>query len=133
MSVIRCPMCGQRILGSDTVCKFCGYPMPNVTNNNQEYEAKRKLMLNRGLKNNLISGIVIAVIWDILTWYVPSGWPILTVNIFFLLISIWIFWWPLLSFLKTALPTWMAWLVSLLGWLLLFVGLRSLVDFIFRK
>jgi hypothetical protein len=126
-------MCGQRILGSDTVCKFCGYPMPNVTNNNQEYEAKRKLMLNRGLKNNLISGIVIAVIWDILTWYVPSGWPILTVNIFFLLISIWIFWWPLLSFLKTALPTWMAWLVSLLGWLLLFVGLRSLVDFIFRK
>lgn len=125
-------MCGKTILETETVCSQCGYPI-HAANHDQESDIKRKLFLNRALKNNLISGIILAVIWDILTWYVPTGWPITTVNIIFVLLSVWIFWWPFLSFLKTVLPTWMAWLVSLLGWAALFIGLRSLLDLIFGK
>jgi hypothetical protein len=85
----------------------------------------------RAIRNTFIFGVILAVVWEVLTWFVPKGWPMAVVNIFFFIISLWVFWWSLLSFLKATIPTWLAWVVSIMCWALLFIGLRLLLAFIF--
>jgi hypothetical protein len=97
----------------------------------EESVAIWRWFFGRAIKNTFVVGIILAVVWEVLTWFVPVGWPMAVVNILAFIVSLWVFWWPLLSFLKATVPTWLAWVVSILCWVLLFVGLRSLLAFIF--
>ena len=98
----------------------------------EESVALWRAFWGRAIRNTFIVGIIIAVVWEVLTWVVPEGWPMAVVNICAFIISLWVFWWPLLSFLRATLPTWLAWLMSLVSWALVFIGLRSLLAFVFQ-
>jgi hypothetical protein len=91
----------------------------------------RKRILARSYFNVFFFGIIIVVIWELLAHFIPEGWPMAVLNILAFIVSIWVFWWPLFSFMKVTMPAWLAALTSVLCWALLFIGVRSLIGAIF--
>ncbi|MBI2830796.1 MAG: hypothetical protein HYX79_00870 [Chloroflexi bacterium] len=79
----------------------------------------------RALRNIVIGGIVLAVIWGLLGWFVPEGWPMLVVNIICLLLSIG-FGLIMMQALKMVLPRWLSILLSALLWIFFFGLIRGL-------
>jgi len=131
MSSRSCPICGKRISEMDEYCPNCKNPLVNDGSIEESRIVFRKKILARGIRNSFIFGIILVIIWETVTRFVSVGWPMATVNISAFIISLWIFLWPLFSFLKVSLPIWLAGLTSILCWVLLFVGLRSLLALIF--
>jgi hypothetical protein len=87
-----------------------------------------KQFYHRAFRNTFILGIVLALVWLTLTIFVPVGWPMAVVNILFFLLSILLFCLPMQQLLKASLPTWLAFLSTILLWALIFVGIRSLLS-----
>ena len=82
-------------------------------------------MFWRSLRNILIGGLILAIIWGILGWFIPEGWPILIVNVICLLLSIG-FGWTMTMALRLVLPLWLSAIVSALLWILLFGIIQGL-------
>ena len=91
-----------------------------------------KQHLYKGIRNLFIYGIIFALIWGTLNIFVPEGWWMAAVNIICFLISILIFWWPLESFFKMTMPSWLAIIVATLLWGAIFMGLRSILLALFN-
>lgn len=128
---IRCPICGKRVSNIDAYCQNCKNPLVSGGSTEECRIAARKQILYRSFLNVFIFGIILAVVWEVLTHFVPTGWPMAVLNIITFIVSLWIFWWPLFSYMKVTMPTWLATLASVLCWTLLFIGIRSLIGFIF--
>jgi hypothetical protein len=79
----------------------------------------------KGFRNVMIGGLILTVIWIVLGHFVPLGWPITTVNIICLLLSLG-FAWTLIIILRQVLPWWLSAILSALAWVLLFGLIRGL-------
>jgi len=135
---MECPHCGAVIDKPDFVyCPNCGKQLMNRQDDEQDLTPAQSVAIwrwfyGKAIKNTFIVGIILAVVWEVLTWVVPQGWPMSVVNIFFFIISLWVFWWPLFGFLKATVPAWLAWVISIVCWALLFIVLRSLLTVVFH-
>ena len=78
-----------------------------------------------GLRSLLIGGLILAVIWGILGWFVPEGWPMLIVNIICLLLSLG-FGMTVVSHLRQRLSLWLSGFIAGLLWVLIFGIIRGL-------
>ena len=79
----------------------------------------------KGLRNLFIGGVILLVAWIVLNSVLPYGWVMAIVNITFLLASL-IWGWFLSVAFNLVLPHWLSFILSLLVWALLFLGIRSL-------
>jgi len=127
----RCSICGKPITATDEYCPNCHNPLKSNGTSEVVHNEIRKQILAKSFVNVFIFGIIIAVIWEILSHFVPSGGGMLAVNIIGLILSLWIFLWPFYSYLRVTMPIWLSLLVSVLCWGVLFVGLRSLIGMFF--
>lgn len=75
----------------------------------------------------LTASVALIVIWEVLTRTIPEGWALVPVNIFFFLVSIVIGAFVYLPAIRKRIKSPLAWLLALLLWFIVFVGIRSLL------
>ena len=73
--------------------------------------------------------IIVTVIWTVVGHYVDSGWLLIVVNIVGFIMTAAILSAISLRALKVLMPTHFAWLCVLTTWIVVVVGLRSLIVF----
>lgn len=127
-NLASCPVCGKPAIKLNYLCNDCEDLLASKDADKDHISVLKKQIAKRSIRNVLVFGIMLAVTWELLSLIVPEGTPLLVVNIITLNISILIFWWPLLSYLRVTLSTRLAMLVSLTFWLALFVGLRFIPN-----
>ncbi|MFC2018848.1 hypothetical protein ACFLU4_02675 [Chloroflexota bacterium] len=81
---------------------------------------------SKALRNTIIANIVIVILWTMATYFLPSGWWIVVINILCLLGTLLIGWFSLQA-LKIFIPSWLSILISGVLWLLLIIGGRTLL------
>jgi hypothetical protein len=90
----------------------------------QSSPALRALWLTE-IRNIIIGLVVITIIWSTLSFVLPDGWWHLVINIVgFLLTGFWA--WSMKSPLALLTRGWLAWTISILIWLVMFLGLRTI-------
>jgi len=83
--------------------------------------------MSRALWGLLFAGVVIIVIWSLLTRFLPLGWWITVINVLGFLGTILVIGLGTWQTLKMVIPSGYAFLVSVIIWLVLVLGLRSLI------
>ena len=86
-----------------------------------------KTMIGRAVWGLLFGGFVIIVIWSLLTRYLPLGWWITLINIFGSLGTILVIGMGIWQTLKMVIPSGFALFISVIVWLVMVVGLRTLI------
>ena len=117
MNQVTCPQCSENNGPEALFCHGCGTSLDfGVT----QFDFKR-ILLGEWLKGNLFAFLLLALIWGVLNYVVPTGWGQATVNIAFSLLSVWFavsFW----QTLKMVLPGWFSFPISIVIWGL-FIGI----------
>ena len=89
----------------------------------RDSEYARKVW-GRGIRNTLIVMATVATAWTLLSYFLPSGWWLVVVNIGSLLVTM-----AIAASLKLQLalllPNWLAWLGSFLLWGIAALGVRT--------
>jgi hypothetical protein len=80
---------------------------------------------NKLLRNLFIFGIILLAAWIILNSVLPNGLAMGIINTIFLLASL-IWGGFLATTFKLVLPEWLSFILALIVWILLFIGIRSL-------
>jgi len=80
---------------------------------------------HKAMRDLFIGGVILLVVWIVLSSVLPEGWIMAIVNISCMIASI-IWGWYLSMALKIVLPGWLSVLLSVLVWALLFLVIRSL-------
>ena len=80
----------------------------------------------RGLRNSLLSGVVLVLIWTLLTTYLPTGWWITLVNILCLIIIVLGVGGNIFAFFKLYIPSLLALIFSMASIFVFIMVLRTL-------
>ena len=84
-------------------------------------------MLGRSLWGLLGVGLIIIVVWSLLTHFLPSGWWIILINVLGFLLTTVIIGLGTWQTLKLVISSGIAFLVAVLIWAAMVIGLRTLI------
>ena len=96
---------------------------------NEEIDFNEEIMkmAQRGFRNILIFNLFFVIVWAVIVGLVPSGWWIALINVLCFIATLLVLWWRSYSYLKPFLGGVVGFFVSLLIWVALVVGVRSVV------
>jgi hypothetical protein len=84
-------------------------------------------MLGRSLWGLLGVGLIIIVVWSLLTHFLPSGWWITLINVLGFLLTTVIIGLGTWQALKLVISSGIAFLIAVLIWAAMVIGLRTLI------
>lgn len=86
-----------------------------------------KKMLGRSLWGLLFVGLIIVVVWSLLTHFLPSGWWITLINVLGFLLTALIIGVGTWQTLKLVISSGIAFLIAVAIWAVMVIGLRTLI------
>ena len=86
-----------------------------------------KKMLGRSLWGLLFVGLVIIIIWSLLTHFLPSGWWITLINVLGFLLTTLVIGLGTWRTLRLVISSGIAFLIAVAIWAAMVIGLRTLI------
>lgn len=86
-----------------------------------------KKMLGRSLWGLLFVGLVIIIIWSLLTHFLPSGWWITLINVLGFLLTTLVIGLGTWQTLRLVISSGIAFLIAVAIWAAMVIGLRTLI------
>jgi len=84
-------------------------------------------MLGRSIWGLLFAGLLIIIVWSLLTHFLPSGWWITLINVLGFLLTTVIIGLGTWQTLKLVISSGIAFLIAVVVWAAMVIGLRTLI------
>jgi hypothetical protein len=100
-------------------------------NNDIKSELVRELVvkdIRRAFRNGLIVTSILMIIWAIVLEFIPEGWWVLAINIFGILITVWVLLSTAIMFFRRYMTMIPAIMLCLGLWFIMFVAIRFIIG-----